>query len=387
MTPTTPSLIKLNDAAWRGLPRRYRDVVSPCTEAPDVFHLASFIAAVGCLVGRKAWVCCPHRTYPNFYCLLVGKTATARKSTAYQFALDLFEQTKDVLYDPLPKRLNGLASPEGLALAMRQKGFPEPHRILCVEDEFRSLVTKGGQKAVANLIPKLTELFNCPSTFEVNTKNDPILVQAPFLCMLAASTRAWFEESLTQTDVSGGFLNRWLLYEGEAEKLLPSPPPVDQHAWDDLVLDVGSAIHNGGGYYQFSRNAESFYASFYQRARTNFESEATSRTDLHARKLGLLYAVMANRKDRLIHTPDIESGVAIAEYCARIVEPIASALDLSWQRRLEERLMARVNENPGIAKRDLYRKLHVGIKELHAALGPLKSDNMIVEKNGTFYPG
>jgi len=121
-----PAPTALSAVAWRGLAGRYRDIVSPCTEAPDVFHLASFIAAVGCLVGRKAWVCCPHRTYPNFYCLLVGKTANARKTTAYQFALDLFEQTQEVLNDPLPKRLNGLASVEGLALAMVRKGSQEP---------------------------------------------------------------------------------------------------------------------------------------------------------------------------------------------------------------------------------------------------------------------
>src|SRR5579863_7050955 len=92
----------LDAVAWRGLAGSYRDIVSPCTEAPDAFHLASFIAAVGCLIGRKAWVCCPHQTYPNFYSLLIGKTANARKTTAYQFALDLFEQTQEVLYDPLP---------------------------------------------------------------------------------------------------------------------------------------------------------------------------------------------------------------------------------------------------------------------------------------------
>ena len=74
--------------------------------------------------------------------------------------------------------------------------------------------------------------------------------------MLAASTRAWFEQSLTQRDVSGGFLNRWLLFEGEAEKLLPSPPPVETDAWEDLVLDVGSAVHDAGGFYSLSPQAE-----------------------------------------------------------------------------------------------------------------------------------
>jgi hypothetical protein len=378
----------LSDAAWRGLAGRYREIVSPCTEAPDAFHLASFIAAVGCLIGRRAWVCCPHASYPNFYCLLIGRTANARKTTAYQFALDLFEQTQEVLYDPLPKRLNGLASPEGLALAMIRKESPgESHRILCVEDEFRSLMTKGTQGGVANLIPKLTELFNCPGTFEVNTKKDPIVVRDPFLCILAASTRAWFEESVTKRDVSGGFLNRWLLFEGERDKLLPSPPPPDKNTWVELVLEVGIAIDEADGCFEFTHNAGEFYEDFYRTASREFDAEATARTDTHARKLGLLYAILANRGDRRIHLDDIHSGVEVAAYCARVVEPIAAALDASPRRRLEQRLMQRLTQEPGLETRDLYRILHVSAKELAAVMEPLVEAGIIDEKDGRYFLG
>src|SRR4051794_29937519 len=80
------------ETAWTGLIRRYRDLIVPSTEAPDVFHFGSFIAAVGCLVGRKAWVCYPHEIYLNFYNLLVGVTGQTRKTTAYQFATRFMEK-------------------------------------------------------------------------------------------------------------------------------------------------------------------------------------------------------------------------------------------------------------------------------------------------------
>jgi hypothetical protein len=380
-----PAFTKLNEVAWRGLMGRYRDVVSPCTEAPDVFHLGSFVAAVGCLVGRKAWVRSPHHVYPNFYSLLVGKTANARKTTAYQFAIDLFDGVQELLYDDHAKRLNGLASPEGLALAMIHRESTEPYRILGIEDEFRSLITKGGQRAVANLIPKITELFNSPRVFEVNTKNNPIRVRNPFLCMLAASTRAWFEQSMTQRDVSGGFLNRWLLFEGQAEKELPTPPPVVQGPWEDLVLDVADAIHSASGFFQFSPDADRYYKDFYHITRTDFDSEATSRTDLHARKLGLLYAILANRKDNLIHLDDIESGAEVAKYCARVVEPIAACLEVSQQRGLEERLISLIRARPGVGKRDLYRALHISAFELNRIITSLVSEKIVREENGGYY--
>jgi hypothetical protein len=367
--PVDEAFAKLGDVAWRGLAGRYRDVVSPCTEAPDAFHLGSFLAAVGCLIGRKAWICTPHKTYPNFYCLLVGKTGHTRKTTAYQFALNLLSEASDLL-GTKTKRLNGLASVEGLAAAMYNDAADEPIHVLCVEDEFKSLVTKSGQRAVRNIIPKVTELFNCPSTFEVNTRKDPILVKSPFLCMLAASTQAWFEESLSGSDVSGGFLNRWLLFEGGSEKLLPFPPAIDEDAWADLVLDIYGATQSPAGLYEFSEGAKRLYRHFYRAARRDHVSEATARLDLHAKKLGLVYAVLAAHSR--IEDEDIASGIAVAEYCAAVAGPLAARLDLSPQKRLEERLLAYL-ENGAATPRDTYRHLHVSATDCERAAKALET--------------
>jgi hypothetical protein len=363
-----PHRVFLPPAAWRGLTGRYRDLVAPCTEAPEAFHLGSVIAAIGCLIGRKAWVVTPHKSFPNFYCMLVGETGHTRKSTAYQFALTLLEDAGYVL-EAKVKRLNGLASVEGLAAAMRGSTSEEAIRILCVEDEFRSLVTKSGQKAVSNIIPKVTELYNCPTAFEVNTKKDPIKVAEPFLCMLAATTRAWFEESLSSTDVSGGFLNRWLLFEGGPGELLPFPRPIDHRAWEDLVQDICIAIHQASGLFEFSEDAEKMYDKFYRAARSAYLSEATSRMDFHAKKLGLLYAILAGHQR--IEQEDIESGISVAEYCAKVVEPLASGIDLSPQKRLEDRFLDLLRQGK-IGAREAYRKLHVSAGELSRAIDSLK---------------
>jgi hypothetical protein len=352
--------------AWRGLAGCYRDLVAPCTEAPEAFHYGSLITAVGCLIGRRAWIMTPHKTYPNFYVLLIGKTGHTRKSTAYQYGLNLLEDAAGALAEKT-KRLHGLASAEGLAAAMQGK---EPFRVLCVEDEFKSLITKGRQKAVENLIPKITELFNCPPRFEVNTKKDPILIENPFLSIIAASTQAWFEESLSSADVSGGFLNRWLVFSGAPGPALSFPPQIDHRGWDDFVLDVCEAIENASGNFAFSKDAMAAYDQFYVRIHKEYTSEATARTDLHAKKLGLIYAILARHKE--IEREDIESGMAVAEYCAQVVEPLAARLDLSPQKRLEERVLDALREGP-LGARDLYRQLHISAGNLRQVLEPLRS--------------
>jgi hypothetical protein len=376
-----PRSVVLPKVAWTGLIKRYRDLVAPCTEAPEAFHLGCFLPALGCLIGRRAWVCSPHKTFPNFYSLLVGPTAHARKSTAYQFSTRFVEDASYIL-GAKTKRLNGLASVEGLAAAMRDAASAEPFRILCVEDEFKSLVTKSAQRAVSNIIPKVTELYNCPATLEVNTKSDPIRVQEPFLCMMAATTRAWFEDSLSANDVSGGFLNRWLLFQGETEKLLPFPPPLDERAWDDFVLAVCLAVWNAGGLYTFSPEAEAVYDPFYRGARSRYRSEATSRIDLHAKMLGLVYAVLACH--RQIEADDIESAIAVAEFCAQVAEPLAARLDISPQKRLEDRFLDLLKAGP-VGSREAYRTLHVSAGELGRAIHSLREMGQIRLENGLYH--
>lgn len=371
----------LPEIAWRGLLGRYRDLVAPCTEAPEVFHLGSAIAAVGCLIGRKAWIVNPHNSFTNFYNMLVGRTGNTRKTTAYQFALKLLQDAGRLLETNV-KQLNGLASVEGLAAAM-QPAAPaqEIFRILCIEDEFRSLATKGKQKSVSNIIPKVTELYNCPPAFEVNTKKDPIRVPEPFLCMLTATTQAWFEESLSTTDVSGGFLNRWLLFQGEPEAELPFPNSIKDRAWDDLVQDICVAIKKAEGLFDFTEDAKGVYGRFYHAARRTYVSEATSRVDFHAKKLGLLYAILAGHAQ--IEQEDIESGIAVAEYCARVVEPLAAGIDVSLHKRLEDRLLDLVKHGP-VDQRDGYRKLRVSAKDFFSASRSLQ-DMGLIKLEGKIY--
>ena len=206
---------ELPEIVWTGLAAEYGALVADCTEAPRAFHLASLFAAAGCLLGRNVWMETPHRIFANSYSLLIGETGFARKTTAARFATKLAHEAALVLGLKM-KCIYGLASVEGLAAAMSEPGSTEPSRVLVIEDEFRSLLAKGQQKAVSNLIPRLTELYSHLDSFEVNTRTNRIEVKQFFLSMLAASTGSWFTEYMRGSDVSGGFLNRWMVFAGRA---------------------------------------------------------------------------------------------------------------------------------------------------------------------------
>src|SRR5205085_145293 len=114
-------------------------------------------------------------------------------------------------------------------------------------DELRSLITKGQQKGVANLIPRLVELYNCPDSFEVNTRADRVLIPTPFLSIITSTTESWFQESISDSEVLGGFVNRWCFFKGEADKLIPLPQPPCRAEWDRLVESVATVVANARG--------------------------------------------------------------------------------------------------------------------------------------------
>jgi hypothetical protein len=363
---------KLPSSVWTGLTDQYLSLVGPCTEAPSEFHLASFLTVLGCLIGRRAFVMNPHPLYLNFYTGLVGETGDARKSTAYEFALQLMRDVAKRV-DAKVKPLRGLASIEGLATAMRDGHSNESHAILAIEDELRSLITKSQQKGVANLLPRLTELYNCPDSFEVNTRADRLLIPNPFLSIITSTTESWFQSSITDSEILGGFLNRWFFFKGETDKLIAIPEPPKEPEWARLVESIATVLLQSRGRYDLSADAKDeftqFYLQFRKRPKNGLVKEATARTPVHAMKLATLQAVLTDHAR--IEVEDIMWGISIAEYSGSVVEDLVSHLSSSRLGFREQRLLSLLKKEGRLSTRELLRRLACSADELDHIVRPL----------------
>ena len=181
-------------------------------------------------------------------------------------------------------------------------------------------------------------------------------------------------------------MNRWLLFQGHGNQLIPFPGSVDPLGWKTLVSDVGDAVRAATGQYMFSDGAKAVYTDFYRDVHTGRlgglgTTEATTRVDAHATKLGLLDAVLA--KHREIEREDIESGIAVATYCARVVEPIAQRLGTRPEADLEARVLGALKMGP-LSKRDIYRTLHLTAHEAWSAIKGLVDVGSIRPVGGQF---
>jgi hypothetical protein len=361
-----PAAMTMPAIAYHGLSARFVDALRKSTEAPREFLLAAFLTVVGALIGRQAWVTYSRPTYPNLYTLLIGETATARKTTAMAFALDLMTTVVERTQAKV-KPLYGLASVEGLAAAMKDGDSQDPYRVVVVEDELKSLLRKAQQKGVSNLIPRLTELFNCGRSFEVNTKTEKAIIKNPFACIVSASTPTWFAESIGESEISGGFLNRWTMFSGKTETLIPFPERPDAAMWEGIVEELTRVVQQARGDYVLSEEARELFSEFYQALRNasnegGLRTEATARTDLHAIKFALLFAVL-DRKPR-IEVDDVSRGIALATFNMDVAVSVIGSAGLSRMGVREQRLIAAL-KNGRLSTREAMKRLHVSADELN----------------------
>ena len=352
--------------AYHGLVERFVEVLSKSTEAPREFLVAAFLTVVGALIGRQAWVTYSRPTYPNLFTLLIGETATARKTTAMAFALDLMTTVVERTHLKV-KPLYGLASVEGLAAAMKDGDAQDSYRVVAVEDELKSLLRKAQQKGVSNLIPRLTELFNCGPSFEVNTKADKTIIKNPFACIVSASTPAWFAESIGESEISGGFLNRWTMFSGKTDKLIPFPESPDAATWERIVEELTCVVRQARGDYLLSQEARELFGDFFRTLRSackeeGLRTEATARTDLHAIKFALLFAVL-DRKRR-IEVDDVSRGIALAAFNMDVAVSVIGSAGLSRMGAREQRLMAALKTGR-LSTREAMKSLHISADELN----------------------
>jgi hypothetical protein len=153
--------LEIPEVAWRSYFRDYRELVADTTEASDNFHYATFLNVLGCTLGRRLHVYHATKLYPNFYTCLVGRTGLTRKDTCANRGSDILARLNadnENLEAPPFRMVRGIRSYEGLLDELSGQRKVR----LVVLGEILSLLTKARQESLSNIVPQLTELYDCP---------------------------------------------------------------------------------------------------------------------------------------------------------------------------------------------------------------------------------
>ncbi|MBA7688442.1 hypothetical protein ES703_96922 [subsurface metagenome] len=380
---------ELPEEVWRGLFRDYRDLVAGTTEAPDNYHYVCFAQTLGATLARRIHVYHARRLYPNFYVCLVGRTAITRKDTAWYRAQRLLGDLhkEENLEDPQFQILPGIGSAEGLLDALGG----ERKVVILYESEFLSLLAKARQEALSNLVPKLTSLFDSPDLETLKTRQKTVSCREPFLSISVGTTLAWLQKALTEKDIYGGFVNRFIFVYGKPKAPLPFPPKVNPQAYTALLAKINEvrlwvqSLHESeaGGELAVPDTTKAMFADYYTEyhgrcAVDTLPATLIPRVQTFVWKLAVLYAAMDSSAEIL--PQHLEPAILAGNYFEQSILQIFYIFGASHGKEVENKLLTYLQskgKGVPVPQREVYRALNLSAAELEQAAKPLERFELV----------
>jgi hypothetical protein len=298
------------EIAWSGLFARWRETVEPRTEAPLEFIWAAFLLATGMIIGRSAYRESPRPLYPNFYLLFLGATGDSRKSTALGYTRELLHHVGEDFKD-----LDGVVSSEGIYEGLAAS---EGTKGLIYADEFRALLSVAKRKGTQDIIPRLNSLYYCPERASIDRVKDSTEIIKPFVSLVAATPKAYVEDILSNLEVEGGFINRFLIVSGEEQPPKSLARRLPPFPWGKFIFPLQTLQGRDIGHLDFTEEAADLWDTFYTKWKLERRTWPYQQTNLTARifehvlKIAIIYAVLGNEEKITART--LAVALAIGEW-------------------------------------------------------------------------
>ena len=345
-------------SACQGIVATYKKALAHATEAPDEFHFACLQNIIGLAAGRGSHLFSAYNPIrPNFYTCLIAPTGQARKTTSMNLALNLLPATECGI-----EVTQRLATPEGLLGIMKERGHFHP-KVIATLSELATLMTKAKSQTGAGLIEVITEVFDFHRTYRHPTLSNPIVVEEPFLSILAGSTQSWLEKSLSDSEVLGGFSNRWIYFTGEPKAPIPIQDNVEEiNEYQEVrntILNL--ALNEPLGEIRMDANAEKLwneaYISFYNRKWKNETiASMVQRIPNYIHKTALVFAIA--KFSRSITQEEMKPAIDLGNYFIQTIHYIFRLFGSDKASLQEAKIRAKLADLDGeCTRRILARKL------------------------------
>lgn len=192
---------RLGDALPReGWLSDYLKAVTPLTDTPVEFSLASGMCALSAALGNSLWYETWGQTvYPHIWAVLVAPSSFWRKSTAINMAEKLLREAEDARVLPADFSREKLLE----ELAARPVG-------MLTLKEFGGFLERLNASYMVGTKEMLTDLYDGPDRYDRKLKSHTYVIERPAVSVLAATTLDWLESKITDGDLRSGFLARFL---------------------------------------------------------------------------------------------------------------------------------------------------------------------------------
>ncbi len=188
-----------DELASSGYLRAYVGWASDQTDAPRLFHVGAGLLGLATSLGNRVWChSWGNDIYPNLWLCLLAPSGFYRKSTSIGYTAKILKQI-----DP------GMLMPRDFSREKLVMSLGERSDVLLVASEFGELLAKLSRDYMVGCKEMLTSLYD-GEDYERKTQKESAVIRTPAISILTASTEDWIGNRVTQGDLRGGFLSRFL---------------------------------------------------------------------------------------------------------------------------------------------------------------------------------
>ncbi|MDD5703329.1 MAG: DUF3987 domain-containing protein [Dehalococcoidales bacterium] len=349
-----------------GFIKDYISYASNLTDAPLEFHLGGALTALATVCGSK--IIYPgyggRRQWPNLYTLLIAPSGLFRKSTSVGIAEDLIAEVDADLI------LSGEQSREKFLSLLKTNP-----NVLYPISEFAAVLAMWNRDYAQGFREIIVDLFDCRQEYSRQTlKDGKMTIHRPALNILAASTLDWLKEKLTEGDLRGGLMGRFIIIPGETK----APDPglkanYDEEAKTKLInylknirklenswVDVTHVLTE---YNEWVRKAEGIMAKQFNPELLGFQSRLAS----HVLKLMVLLRVSDSPEPLnkyILQNDDFERAVILGRWLIDQATVLAeTGFVKSKTEQSVQKLLSLASRNGGVSRHEAMRMMHVTSRE------------------------
>ena len=367
---------------------RYMEYASELTDAPNQFHVFSALSALSTVIGNRVYLPWGDgRLYPNLWIVIVAPSSIYRKTTAIRIACNLIRHVEEA------KILPDEFSPESLlhVLESRPQG-------LFFWGELRSKLAYFQRSYMAGMQAMLTELYDCPPIYKRTLLGNSYRVENPCLGILAASTKEWLRASITEGDMKGGFLQRFMyVLAHRKEKHLAIPSHTDMPKQNELVIMLNRArtfeciidltdIRDAFTEWHFKHEQEAMNAD-------NEEVKASfyARLDSYCLKLTMLYEIAMQMTATDFPFGELRPSQEALTYAINLIDYAKATINYMLSEELvftremanRQKVLGLIENSPGISRKTVMQNAHLLKRDLDLILETLEGEGTIaIRKEG-----
>jgi len=201
----------------------FAEIYSSVLESPIQFFYMSYLTCLGAMFSENLNLKSTLKIKPRLYLVILGRSATSRKSEAPKQTIKHFEAHENGFYVG-----HGFASGEALAETIRNE-----INVLSFYDELQDLINKS--KSQPTLLNSHHKFFE-EERYENRTRDEKtsIFIENGHLSFIGCCTLDIFRRIFNKTHVDHGFYNRLILVAGIGEKKNELPDEIEREVKEDL---------------------------------------------------------------------------------------------------------------------------------------------------------